>query len=183
MKSIACTITGHRPMKFTFGYDEEDHKCIRLKLAMAGQINALIQSGISVFYTGMAQGVDQWGADIVLATKRRHPHVRLIAVLPCETQANRWSPQQRERYFDILACCDNVIMLSAHYTRQCMRERNRYMVDHADVLLAVYDGGPKGGTAHTVHYAQRKNRRIIIIRPDTLLISAAKPETLKSREG
>lgn len=170
MRSIACAITGHRPMKFIFGYDEEDHKCIRLKLAMGEQIGKLIQGGASLFYTGMAQGTDQWGAEIVLAMKRQYPHVRLAAVLPCETQADRWSPQQRERYFDTLARCDDVITLSARYTRQCMRERNRYMVDHADVLLTIYDGNTKGGTAYTVRYAQKKNRRIITIRPDTLQI-------------
>ena len=96
-----------------------------------------------LFLTGMAQGVDQWAAEIVLAMKRSYPHIQLIAVLPCETQANKWSQEQRERYFNTLAVCDDVITLNARYTPQCMLERNRYMVDHAGYLLAVYDGGEK----------------------------------------
>ncbi len=91
----ACAITGHRPMKFSFGYDEEDERCLRLKGVMLRQVSALIQRQVSVFYTGMAQGVDQWGAEIVLAMKRQYPHIRLTAVLPCETQANKWSVEQR----------------------------------------------------------------------------------------
>ena len=170
LNMTACAFTGYHPTKFSFGYDEEDEKCKRLKLVMAQQIGSLVESRISLFYTGMAQGIDQWGAEIVLAMKRKYPHVQLIAVLPCETQANRWSSAQRERYFNTLASCDDVITLNAHYKPQCMLECNRYIVDHAEYLLAVYDGNPKGDTAYTVRYAREKNRQITVIHPDTLEI-------------
>ena len=42
MRNVACAFTGHRPMKFSFGYDEEDERCIRLKLVMAQQIASLL---------------------------------------------------------------------------------------------------------------------------------------------
>jgi uncharacterized phage-like protein YoqJ len=180
---MACAFTGHRPVRFSFGYDEEDEKCIRLKLVLARKISALIEGGVSLFYTGMALGTDQWCTGIVLDMKRQYPHVRLIAVLPCETQADKWSVEQRERYFNTLQECDEVIMLNTHYTPECMLERNRYLVDHADYLLAVYDGGGKGGTAYTVRYAHEKKREIIVIRPDTLeVISAVDFEALERRK-
>ncbi len=182
-KQIACAFTGHRPKRFSFGYDEEDEKCVRLKLVMAQQIMKLIKGGVSLFYTGMAQGVDQYGAEIVLGMKRQYPHVQLIAVLPCETQANKWSPMQRERYFNTLAVCDDVITLRARYSPQCMHERNRYMVDHAEYLLAVYDGDGKGGTAYTVRYAREKEREIITIHSDTLaVVSGVDFEALERRK-
>lgn len=149
---------------------------------MAQQVNLLIDSNISLFYTGMALGVDQWGAEIVLDMKRQYPHIRLIAVVPCETQANKWSAEQRERYFNTLAVCDEVITLYARYTPQCMLERNRYMVDHANYLLAVCDGSAKGGTAYTVRYAQEKKRGVISIHPDTLeIVRGADFEALQRR--
>ncbi|MFA0814544.1 MAG: SLOG family protein [Anaerofustis sp.] len=179
---MACAFTGHRPVRFSFGYDEEDEKCIRLKLTLAAQINRLIESGVSTFYTGMALGTDQWCAGIVLDMKRQYS-IRLIAVLPCETQASKWSPEQRERYFNMLAVCDDVITLNTRYTPQCMLERNRYMVDHATYLLAVYDSKNKGGTAYTVRYAREKKRQIIVIRPDTLeIVSAVDFEALERRK-
>lgn len=179
---IACAFTGHRPERFSFGYDNEDEKCIRLKLLMANEIAKLIEKGVFLFYTGMAQGVDQYGAEIILDMKRQYPHIHLIAVLPCETQANRWLPAQRERYFNILADCNDVITLRAHYTPHCMLERNRYMVDHAEYLLAVYDGGHEGGTAYTVHYARKKQREIIVIHPDSLKVfSDVSLEALEQR--
>lgn len=163
----SCTFTGHRPIRFSFGYDEDDEKCTHLKLIIARQIYKLIENGVSVFYSGMAQGVALWGAEIVLSMKRQYPNIGLIAVLPCETQANKWSFEQREKYFNVLAKCDDVIILNAHYTPQCMLECNCYLIDHANYLLAVYDGGAKGGTANTIRYAREKKRKIIIICPDT----------------
>ena len=74
-------------------------------------------------------------------------------------------------------------MLNAHYTPECMLERNRYLVDHADYLIAVYDGGGKGGTAYTVRYAREKKKEIIVIQPDTLeVISAVDFEALERRK-
>lgn len=183
MIDSACAFAGHRPMRFSFGYDEEDEKCIQLKKVLAEQVETLIRCGVSTFYSGMELGVDTWGADIVLKEKKQYANVRLIAVLPCETQANRWSPEQRERYFDTLAECDDVITLNTHYIPDCMFQRNRYLVDHAGYLLAVYDGGGKGGTAYTVRYAQKKNRQIVVIRPDTLeVVPKAELEALARRK-
>lgn len=184
MKTIlTCAFTGHRPMRFSFGYDEEDERCVQLKKVLAEQVETLIRCGVSTFYSGMGLGVDTWGAGIVLGKKKQYTNVRLIAVLPCETQANRWSPEQRERYFNTLAECDDVITLNTHYTPDCMFQRNRYLVDHADYLLAVYDGREKGGTAYTVRYAQQKSRQIVVIRPDTLeVVSKDELEALARRK-
>ncbi len=178
-----CAFTGHRPMRFIFGYDEEDERCLKLKLEMAQQVEILIRSGVSLFYSGIALGVDQWGAEIVLDLKRPYPNIRLVAVLPCETQADKWSLAQRERYFNLLARADDVITLRTRYTKECMQERNRYMVDHAEHLLAVYDGGGKGGTAYTVRYAQEKGRQITVIHPDTFgTLSPSDLEALERRK-
>ena len=53
-------------------------------------------------------------------------------------------------------------------TANDMIERNRYMVDRAKSLIAVYDGKGSGGTAATVQYAMSKDVKIIVINPDTL---------------
>ena len=45
------------------------------------------------------------------------------------------------------------------------------MVDNSDVLIAIYNGEPKGGTAYTVNYAQKQGKEITIINPDTFKIT------------
>lgn len=42
------------------------------------------------------------------------------------------------------------------YAAWKMHERNRWMVDHADHILALWDGGKDGGTANCIEYAEKK---------------------------
>ena len=46
-------------------------------------------------------------------------------------------------------------MLAEHYFRGCMQQRDKYMADRADVLIA-YCKKDVGGTAYTVHYFKKK---------------------------
>ena len=72
-----------------------------------------------------------------------------------------------ERYYNIAAKCDKETMLQREYTPDCMDKRNRYMVDHADYILAVWNGCPSG-TGNTVRYAHKKGKSIIVINPVSL---------------
>ena len=92
---------------------------------------------------------------------------QIVALIPCETQAIKWSVASRERYYNIAAKCDKETMLQREYTPDCMDKRNRYMVDHADYILAVWNGCPSG-TGNTVRYAHKKGKSIIVINPVSL---------------
>ena len=92
----------------------------------------------------MAIGVDMYAAEIVLGLKASYPGITLESAIPCESQAVKWSEALRDRYFDIASKCDKETLIQAHYSPDCMDKRNRYMVDHADVLIAVWDGSPSG---------------------------------------
>ena len=113
MKKDTCCFTGHRPQKLPWGYDEEWEDCIKLKLKLAYEIEAIRKKGVTTFISGMAIGVDMWSAEIVLDLKRAYPQdtIKLIAAIPFEGQANKWSVEYRERYFDILAQVDQDITL------------------------------------------------------------------------
>ena len=165
-----CAFTGHRPQNLPFGFNEEDERCIDLKKTLREQIINLIETeDVTHFITGMALGVDLYAAEIVLDLKSKYPHITLESAIPCETQAVKWSMAQRERYYDIAAQCDKETMLQSHYSPDCMDKRNRYMVDQADVLIAVWDGSPSG-TGKTVRYAHQQGKSVITINPRTLCI-------------
>lgn len=93
--------------------------------------------------------------------------IKLIAAIPYEGQANKWSVEYRERYFDILAQADQEVIMQEHYTKSCMHERNRFIVDNSAYMIAVFNGD-KGGTANTLHYAESKGLNIVIINPNDL---------------
>lgn len=171
MIEAACAFTGHRPKSFPWGYDENAPSCVLLKEVLASQISALAEQGVTDFLSGMAQGVDLWCAQIVLDLRKTNPALKLHAILPCEGQERKWTASAQEHYRSILAQANEVIYVGQEYSRNCMLKRNRYLVDHSSILLAVYNGTYQSGTGMTVRYAQRLKREMIIIDPTACDIS------------
>ena len=170
MKRTACAFTGHRPEKFPWKCNEEDERCIKLKTALSNQISELADSGVTQFLSGMCRGCDIWAAVSVLELRRTNPKLKLHCILPCTTQADVWSDSERELYYQILGQVDSIVYVSREAHKSCMLERNHFMVEHADVLLAVCGNVDerRGGTAATVRYAKKAGKKIILLDPITL---------------
>lgn len=54
-----------------------------------------------------------------------------------------------------------VRFLEEKYSGGCHTRRDRRMVDDCDILLAVWDGKPWGGTYYTCRYALEKGRNVL----------------------
>ena len=119
--------------------------------------------GYRHFLCGMAQGADLYFCQAVLHLKAQHPGVTLEAAIPYEGQADHWPPADRLRRQRLLNQCDLETVVQHHYTKGCMLRRNRYMVDRSSLLIAVYDGTPKGGTMNTLAYALRQGVETVIL--------------------
>lgn len=181
MKKTSCAFTGHRPTRFSFKYDETHPVCIELKKVLGEQIDFLYRQGVTDFYTGCALGIDLWAGEAVLALMELHPEIKLHCVVPFTAQDQKWTPEQQVRYHALLDRSDDVIITQEKYSKDCYYIRNRYLVDHADVLLAVYDmqANKRSGTGYTVHNAQAQNKPIIAIDLDDFHISFSGSETQK----
>lgn len=157
-----CAFTGHRPEKLPWRYDERDDRCVALKGRIEDAVRTVYEAGARHFICGMAKGCDLYFAETVLSLRDDFPDITLEAAIPCQTQADGWPEELRRRYLYILHQCDRQTVVSREYTPECMFRRNRYMVDSAQVLIAVYDGRP-GGTMQTVRYARALGREIVSI--------------------
>ena len=155
----SCCFTGHRPAKLPWRYNEEDPRCLALKRRMRDAVELAYEQGYRHFICGMAQGCDLYFCECVLALRDLHPDVTVEAAVPCPTQADSWPAAQRERYRNLVAVCDFETMVSAQYS-SCMQRRDRYMVDHASLLIAVFDGSV-GGTRYTMEYAMRRGLSVL----------------------
>ena len=167
----ACAFTGHRPKCFPWKYNESDPDCVLLTEVLETQIKALIDRGVTDFLSGMAQGTDLWCSEIVLDLKKENPALNLHCILPCKGQESKWAALAQKRYHLILAQANEVVYVGQEYNRDCMLERNRWLVDHSSILLAVYNGTYRSGTGMTVRYAQKLSREIIIIDPVSRQVS------------
>ena len=169
----SCAFTGHRPHKLPWRYNEADERCVALKSALTEQIAALVEAGITDFYSGGADGVDCWAALSVLELRRKNPALSLHCILPFIGQADEWSISARERYDSILEQANTVEYISQNYYDGCMLDRNHRLVEASSVLLAVYNGEWRGGTAATVRYARKLQKKVLILHPVSLQMTKA----------
>lgn len=105
-------------------------------------------------------GFDTLAAQTILDLRMKYPQIKLILVLPCKSQADRWSQKDKEIYEDIKIQADKVIYTSEDYTKGCMHKRNRHLVDHSSVCVC-YLSKQTGGTAYTVDYAIQKEVLVV----------------------
>ena len=167
----ACAFTGHRPQKLPWRTDEADPGCVALKEVLAAQIVKLIEDGYTEFLSGMAPGVDMWAAQIILDLREKHPGLKLHCILPCAAQSAKWTAALQMQYRAILEQADSIIFVNRADRKNCMLERDCFLVSYASVVLAVYNGEKRGGTAATVRYARNLGRELIVIDPATLTVN------------
>lgn len=73
-----------------------------------------------------------------------------------------------------MASADDAVVLSPVYRAGCYAVRNNYLVDHASLLVAWYDGSP-GGTRHTVSRALRRGLEFVNLHPQRAGVALTEP--------
>lgn len=145
MKEKTVCFTGHRNIPVA--------QLPALRTVLKTTLTTLIQSGYTDFCAGGALGFDTIAAETVLELRQEFPHIRLILVLPCPQQTNKWSAQDKQIYETIKEVADEVMYTSNAYTRGCMHVRNRKLVELSSVCIS-YLTQNRGGTYYTVGYAK-----------------------------
>lgn len=164
MDKLTCCFTGHRPKNLPWGYNKDDIRWFKLQNIIMKEIEKLVDEGYTHFISGMAQGIDIWCAKVVLNLKKDHPEITLECAVPCRSQSKKWPDEDKYEYYYILKNADKVTLISDKYTKTCMQDRNKYMVDNSDLVLAVYDKTQdKSGTAQTIRYAKEKNKKLFVM--------------------
>jgi uncharacterized phage-like protein YoqJ len=108
----------------------------------------------------MALGVDQIFAEVCIELG-----ISFLAAVPFLGQEATWPTESKAKYHSLLTRAEGIIYVSEPgYAVWKMQARNCWITDHCDQLLACFDGSA-GGTANTVHYAERIGRPIRRINP------------------
>lgn len=140
--------TGHRPHKFNcprFDFDG-------LVNLLVGQLKSMDSAPV---VSGMALGFDTAWAMAALQINRT-----LVCAVPFPEQASTWSAQDRFIYKHILEHANRVVFVNTVYSDDVYAKRNKWMVDRAIKLVALWDG-TKGGTSHCVRYATKRKVPVI----------------------
>lgn len=168
----SAAFTGYRVSKLPFEPTEENVG--KLKENLKAAVRSLYEKGFRFFYSGMCNGVDIWAALAVLDVKKELSDIELICAVPFEGHADKLKGQELEEYNGILSKAYKAVVLRGRVTykelARAFNERNKYMVDNSDALIAVCNGEKMtpGGTANTVKMAKKKGIEIIFIDPEEI---------------
>ncbi|KAA8502850.1 MAG: DUF1273 family protein [Lachnospiraceae bacterium] len=157
MEQKICGVTGHREIPAE--YMEQAEQGLRREIEKA------IADGYTYFISGFADGADQLFAGIVLEKAKENPVLHLEAAIPYRNRYKQLMEDGQTRA--MLEACAKVAVISEEWASNVYMKRNRYMVDQADRVIAVYDGREKGGTVSTIRmvHAQRKEMREVPVGP------------------
>lgn len=111
--------------------------------------------------SGGALGVDQIAAEVCIDL-----HIPFVFVIPFPFNifTARWSDFQRSHLRSLMHSAVKVYTVQSHFSMSGYQRRNEVMVDHCDLLCAIFNGSP-GGTANCVAYARSIDKSLHIIRP------------------
>ena len=151
-----CCFSGHRRIC--------DEHFMRLPELLTRLLDTLVEKGFRHFKAGGAIGFDTLVALKCLELKKKYPDlgITLELCLPCKDQTRGWSELCVRTYNYCLERADKVTYISEKYYSGCMLERDRRLVDGADVCIA-YCTKSHGGTYYTCSYAQKSGVEVVNI--------------------
>ena len=165
-----CAIIGCSPMCFPWGFDEEDEGCAALKLILMNRITMLRGEGCTRFAVSMDCGVGLYAAEILHGLKASDEGLKTICYVPYEEQATKWTPELRNRYFNVLATCTEVVNVAYEKTVSCKFKAHLEAINEADTVIAVYDpDDPRcEREAAAVTVAELLNKQILTLDPKAI---------------
>ncbi len=146
--------TGHRPEKLSFSEAE-------VKAGLTEQIKKAVEDGYTTFITGMGKGVDLWAGEIVCKLRDNGSRIKLVAANPYDGFGKGWPAEWRSLHREMLEKADFVENVCPGYHKDCFLVRDKWMVDHSDLVIAVFNGAP-GGTKFTIEYTKKPGMKDIL---------------------
>lgn len=148
---VKIAMTGHRPEKI------KSQAYVRHLIS-----DAFMRLQPEVVIQGMAAGVDLWSAKAA-----KDLGIPFWCIRPWAGH----SPRKADilMYQGALQDAElihNVSMFDKYPGPYIYQRRNEFMVDHADLVFAVWDGS-KGGTYNCLMYAEKQGKQIYRLDPNT----------------
>ncbi|MBR0804128.1 hypothetical protein JQ636_11310 [Bradyrhizobium japonicum] len=116
-------------------------------------------------FSSLAVGSDQMFARTAMSLGIPH-----VAVIPTLAYERFFSGEGLTEYRRLLASSEIVQLAGSENDEQSFFDAGKFVVDHCDVLFAVWDGQRAkglGGTADIVVYASKLSKRVIHFNPIT----------------
>jgi len=163
---MVCAFAGSSNQTFFSQCNNKNklYNCLINKLIM--KTVDLCEQGIREYYCSTASGADMLCSEIVASLKNNYPDIKLHAIVPFHLRPDNWDTQYEKRYKDLLKQCDSSICLNEACQSEYYSNRNSYMIDNTDIIIAVYDSKNTADRTESdtlSHHAKEKGKEVIFI--------------------
>lgn len=129
-------------------------------------INFWLAEKITSFVVALDAGIGLYAAELISGLREEHPEISLTCIVPWEGQATKWTPDLRERYFNVQANATDVETISSPWTATCEEEAKLRAIDLTERVFAVTAAEEDPLLEVAVHYARRINKAVLIFDSD-----------------
>lgn len=173
--------TGHRPDKLPGRYNLLSEPNIQLFHSLVEAVKELYEMGVDEWWSGGALGSDQLFFLAVETVKAEGYNIKNMLAIPFSNMGQQWrEPEDLARLNEMKETADQMVLVDTVESYQLEGEfegahcnekytqRNLYMIDRADICLAVFQDTPwnyGGGTSHAISRANMKGIPVIEIDP------------------
>ena len=131
------------------------------------------REGCTRFAVSMDCGVGLYAAEILHGLKGSDEELETICFVPYEEQATKWTSELRDRYFNALAGCTEVVNAAYEKTVGCEFKAHLEAMKEADTVIAVYDPEDpcceRGSAAVAV--TEVLNKQVLALDPKAIRLS------------
>lgn len=131
-----------------------------LNVWMDSTITKLYQNyHIRYFGIGGNRGFELAVANAILLKRVRLPDCKVILVAPCPEFTDRWRDKDKRLYAKLKGSANKVVSVSPHYMPECMRLRNKHLIDNSCAIICM-DDKPGTETSLAIQYAKESGLEV-----------------------
>ncbi|MFJ7733357.1 SLOG family protein [Lysinibacillus sp. NPDC097231] len=149
-------ITGYKPHEL--GIFNDKHPGIGIiKKALEDRLRILIDEGLEWVIISGQQGVESWGAEVVLLLKKEYPDLKYAVITPFLEQEKNWQEHKKEKYQSLVAQADFVTSVTKKPYEAPWQfiEKDKFIIQNTDGLLLVYDDENEGSPKYMKRLAEK----------------------------
>ena len=120
------------------------------------EIQQLVEEGLEWVLTSGNLGIETWVTEVVAELKQEYPELKLGIIYPFKEFGNNWNENNQEklRMTEQLADYVEAVSHQAYQSPSQLRNHTRFLLDHTDGCLLIYDPEFPGKTQYFLKEAQ-----------------------------
>lgn len=171
--TIHIALTGHRPSTLGWRYNINATEWLKLKVILRTLLYDALKTYPHVtIHAGGALGGDTVWADVAYELRDTyHQPIHVHMHIPGNWQVSKWTNHATHTWrkhrdlanYETLYCPPH-----QSYNGKWLHQRNHGMIAQADIVIALWNGQPLGGTASALKDARALNTPVFVIRPQAV---------------